>query len=45
LSGPLSLIGTFDFSEAGDGRAAQLTKKWIGRGFNLALLYGANDVL
>jgi hypothetical protein len=45
LSGPLSLIGTFDFSEAGDGRAAQLTKKWIGRGFNLALVYGANDVL
>lgn len=37
LSGPLSLIGTFDFSEAGDGRAAQLTRKWVGRGFNLAL--------
>lgn len=45
LSGPLSLIGTFDFSEAGDGRAAQLTRKWVGRGFNLALLYGAVDVL
>ncbi len=45
LSGPLSLIGTFDFSEAGDGRAAQLTRKWVGRGFNLALLYGAGDVL
>jgi Phosphotransferase enzyme family len=45
LSGPLSLIGTFDFSEAGDGRAAQLTRKWVARGFNLALLYGAGDVL
>lgn len=45
LSGPLSLIGTFDFSEAGDGRAAQLTRKWVGRGFNLALLYGAGDVV
>jgi hypothetical protein len=45
LSGPLSLIGTFDFSEAGDGRAAQLTRKWVARGFNLALLYGAIDVV
>jgi hypothetical protein len=45
LSGPLSLIGTFDFSEAGDGRAAQLTRKWVGRGFNLAMVYGAGDVL
>jgi hypothetical protein len=45
LSGPLSLIGTFDFSEAGDGRAARLTRKWVARGFNLALLYGAGDVV
>ena len=45
LSGPLSLIGTFDFSEAGDGRAAALTRKWVGRGFNLALLLGADRVL
>jgi hypothetical protein len=45
LSGPLSLIGTFDFSEAGDGRAAQLTKVWVARGFNLAMLYGAEDVV
>ncbi len=45
LSGPLSLIGTFDFSEAGNGRAAALTKKWVARGFNLALLLGAADVL
>ncbi len=45
LSGPLSLVGTFDFAEAGDGRAAELTKKWVARGFNLALLYGAADVV
>ena len=45
LSGPLSLIGTFDFAEAGDGRAAALTRKWVARGFNVALLLGAGDVL
>ncbi len=44
LSGPLSLIGTFDFSEAGDGRAAALTKKWVARGFNLALLLGVGEL-
>ncbi len=45
LSGPLSLIGTFDFSNAGDGRAAALTKKWVRRGFHAALAFGASDVL
>ena len=45
LSGPLSLVGTFDFSEAGDGRAAALTKKWVARGFNLALRLGTGDVI
>lgn len=45
LSGPLSLIGTFDFSNAGDGRAAELTPKWIRRGFNAALAFGAQNVL
>jgi hypothetical protein len=45
LSGPLSLIGTFDFSEAGDGRAAELTRKWVRRGFNCALRLGALDVV
>ena len=45
LSGPLSLVGTFDFSGAGDGRAAVLTAKWVTRGFNLALLLGAGDVI
>lgn len=45
LSGPLSLIGTFDFAEAGDGRAAALVRKWVPRGFNLALLLGADEVL
>jgi hypothetical protein len=44
LSGPLSLIGTFDFAEAGDGRAAALTRKWVARGFNLALLFGSADL-
>jgi len=45
LSGPLSLIGTFDFAEAGDGRAAVLTRRWVQRGFNLALKLGTADVL
>lgn len=45
LSGPLSLIGTFDFAEAGDGRAAALVRKWVPRGFNLALLLGSDEVL
>ena len=45
LSGPLSLIGTFDFAEAGDGRAARLTRAWVGRGFNLALLLGADEIV
>ncbi len=45
LSGPLSLVGTFDFAGAGDGRAAQLTRKWVGRGFNLALLLGADEIV
>jgi aminoglycoside/choline kinase family phosphotransferase len=45
LSGPLSLIGTFDFSQAGDGRAAELTRKWVARGFNLALLYGGAEIV
>jgi hypothetical protein len=45
LSGPLSLIGTFDFAGAGDGRAAVLTQRWVQRGFNLALLVGTADVL
>jgi hypothetical protein len=45
LSGPLSLIGTFDFAEAGDGRAAELTRRWVARGFNLALLLGSGDVI
>ncbi len=45
LSGPLSLVGTFDFSEAGDGRAAELTRKWVARGFNLALQLGTGNVI
>ena len=45
LSGPLSLVGTFDFAEAGDGRAGRLTRKWVGRGFNLALLLGADEII
>ena len=45
LSGPLSLIGTFDFAEAGDGRAAALTRKWVHRGFNLALQLGTADIV
>ncbi len=45
LSGPLSLIGTFDFSNAGDGRAAELTRKWVRRGFNAAFAFGAQAVV
>ena len=45
LSGPLSLMGTFDFSSLGNGRSAELTRRWVARGFNLALRYGAADVL
>ena len=45
LCGPLSLVGTFDFAEAGDGRAAQLTAKWVPRGFNLARLFGAAEAV
>ena len=45
LSGPLSLIGTFDYAGVGDGRAQELTKKWVARGFNLALLLGTADVV
>lgn len=45
LSGPLSLIGTFDFAEAGDGRAAELTARWVRRGFNAALRFGSAEVL
>ena len=33
------------FAEAGDGRAAALVRKWVPRGFNLALLLGAADVV
>lgn len=45
LSGPLSLIGTFDFANAGDGRAAELTRKWVRRGFNAAMAFGSYRVI
>ena len=45
LAGPLSLIGTFDFSNAGDGRAALLVREWVPRGFNMAFLMGADTVV
>jgi aminoglycoside/choline kinase family phosphotransferase len=45
LAGPLSLIGTFDFADAGDGRAALLVREWVPRGFNMAFLLGADKIL
>jgi len=45
LSGPISLLTTFEFGGGEGGRSAQLTPKWVRRGFHFAHLMGADDLI